>query len=1544
MDDVVDLRETDRIAQSEPSCCYTLYATVPEQGTHFVHPRFSRFLLRSKLRSALHSVFNPQSQPLFTSLSTSKAHFYNCERAAPYGASNLIQLPISFCEHGSKTLAAEQWKALFDCGATDSFVSHSMVKRYSWRVHHEACYVKNGDGTSQVSPGTVRVHVRIGDQFNAFLTLRVIHLAKFQVIIGLDTMRHHHMDLLWDPCLHIRARAKIAGNFKLVHLPVCVLDRTAPDGQDISDYVCDSQEFEASRRAGGFDPDDVSAVLPDDQNPFSMHNIFTDVARLFEDSDTPEEFRERAIATFSLHRERLRADLQSTPSHVTSDVVNDSSKADVSTSVEDLAAAAIDDIVQRDRSLISSSRQSFGVRGQCIYSRAVMHNLRIDSDGALVEDGAEHAAQAPASASTFSAPSSHKDTDLENSFRERIVKLFPALCSDSLPESGPCATWPDGTPSKIRLNLKPGAVPTGRRPFRIPEAYREELQKTIHELLRFKLIEPSLSPYSNPVFFVPKPPRKDGSYAGLRFVWDGRGVNSALESNSYLIPRIEDLIDRVARLKMEANKAGCHVMHMSTIDLRTSFWQLSLDEDSRDLTAFSTSVGQFRWTVLPMGMLTSSAHLQRWIEAVFHRLSSTTFTYKDASGKEHTAYGMVTSYIDDSLVVSFGDSSNGLQVHEQLLMQALAALDRANARIQPAKCEFFRTSVGFLGHDLSAEGISQQATKLEAITHFPPLTNIKSVRAFVSLCSFYRKYIRRFAEIAKPLTDLMRDGHWRDPSAPDIQAAFEALKTALTTAPVLAYFDVTARTELLTDASIVAIGGVVQQTDAEGNTRPIGFYSRRLTDTEANYATYERELLGVKDTLLAFRHWLLGVPVSIRTDHDSLKWLMSQQDITGKRLRWLAIISEFNVTEIKHIPGASNIVADVLSRYPNPKGVNYEETMVPYTNMDVRFSSLEHIHAFNLISTLPSSSLSTIELPPDMAFFNLSGEDDVNFHGDDTPIPSTVPSFDGFVLENCDCAVCRRTCRCEICQLKTEPMCIPCILPVPLQPDDPAPAQEALLANKVTAQDSPAVMPTPQDLFKGNDACDDLLQQEAVRQRLDFDGVDTPDVEEGDLAGGFQGVSTVSAPVHTEAFKKDYAKCKDFARAYKAIGSSTSGKHHLYPDYRINEAGLLVFKDQGVERICVPENQRPWILKSLHDIPLSAHRGHRKLSFMLASRFYFPRMASYVKKYCASCEFCQRNKSYNANTRGIPTPMPIPVSRFSVVSLDILSEFPRTRNGHNAIVCFTDRLTRRVWIEPIDKAASARDLAVVFMRTVFRSQGLCSMLLSDRGPQFASEFWTEFFGLLKTDIRLTSSYHPQSNGGVEKFNKTLLEALRSYVNARHSDWDEYLPHIEFAYNSSPNASTGFSPYKLTLGQEARSPLDTLFTGGGESDDEDDDDAATSGTSSAQSGSKRAKKGYGNAMAKAMANQILCDLREARDALRSAQQEFRERHAAACKPHGYAVGDEVFLSTENVKLKGMPIRKLAPRFIGPFKIKALLGTNAVQVAYTAFQATHRSHQH
>jgi len=122
-----------------------------------------------------------------------------------------------------------------------------------------------------------------------------------------------------------------------------------------------------------------------------------------------------------------------------------------------------------------------------------------------------------------------------------------------------------------------------------------------------------------------------------------------------------------------------------------------------------------------------------------------------------------------------------------------------------------------------------------------------------------------------------------------------------------------------------------------------------------------------------------------------------------------------------------------------------------------------------------------------------------------------------------------------------------------------------------------------------------------------------------------------------------------------------------------------------------------------------------------------------------------------------------------VVALDIVSGFPTTKTGFDAIVVFTDRLTKRVYVEPCTKTASARDLALIFFRTVFRSQGMPRVLLSDNGPQFTSAFWTEFFSLLQTDIRLTSSYHPQSNGQTERFNRTLIEALRSFVNACHDN-------------------------------------------------------------------------------------------------------------------------------------------------------------------------------
>jgi hypothetical protein len=171
------------------------------------------------------------------------------------------------------------------------------------------------------------------------------------------------------------------------------------------------------------------------------------------------------------------------------------------------------------------------------------------------------------------------------------------------------------------------------------------------------------------------------------------------------------------------------------------------------------------------------------------------------------AYGTAVGYVDDIGVVTFGD----IEAHEAYLRMVLGAMEASKLRIQPAKCEFFRTHGAFLGHVLSEEGVSQQPSKLEAIKNWPELTDLKAVRAFVSLCSYYRKFIQNFAGLAQPLTDLMRKDAFKVPFSDEVLESIAALKSALTSAPVLSYFDSQKATELFVDASKFSIGAVLQQ-------------------------------------------------------------------------------------------------------------------------------------------------------------------------------------------------------------------------------------------------------------------------------------------------------------------------------------------------------------------------------------------------------------------------------------------------------------------------------------------------------------------------------------------------------------------------------------------------------------------------------------------------------------------------------------------------------------------------------------------------------------
>ena len=189
-----------------------------------------------------------------------------------------------------------------------------------------------------------------------------------------------------------------------------------------------------------------------------------------------------------------------------------------------------------------------------------------------------------------------------------------------------------------------------------------------------------------------------------------------------------------------------------------------------------------------------------------------------------------------------------------------------------------------------------------------------------------------------------------------------------------------------------SIGAVLQQTDRDGNVRPVGFYSRKLTPAEGRYGTYDRELVGLRDGCLHFRYQLLGVPFTVRTDHSSLRWLLSQPELTAIRQRWLAVLSQFQMTEISHVKGSDNVVADALSRYPEETGQSYDHLLPDEHDMD-----LVCAHFFNLSSGLSMDDFGSLSQDDTVPHVDVS----LDGNGDDLLNSSTTPqAYSENVLED----------------------------------------------------------------------------------------------------------------------------------------------------------------------------------------------------------------------------------------------------------------------------------------------------------------------------------------------------------------------------------------------------------------------------------------------------------------------------------------------------------------------------------------------------------------
>ena len=304
--------------------------------------------------------------------------------------------------------------------------------------------------------------------------------------------------------------------------------------------------------------------------------------------------------------------------------------------------------------------------------------------------------------------------------------------------------------------------------------------------------------------------------------------------------------------------------------------------------------GLYEYTVMPFGLTNAPATFQRLMNEVL---------------REHLD-DFVTVYLDDILIFSKSDDE-----HARHLQWVLGKLREHGLFAKRTKCAFGLDSVEYLGHVVTAEGISPDPAKIEAITTWPAPTDVQELRVFLGMANYYQRFVPRFAHIAAPLTELLRkDAAWTWGSAH--AEAFEELKHRLSTAPILLVPDFSLPFQVGTDASQFAIGAELQQDQGKG-MQPVQYYSRKLNSAERNYHTGERELLAIVAACKRWRPYLAGKENTVLTDHKPLTAIYTQADLSKRQVRWMESLAETRPAII-YREGKAAVVPDALSRRPHP--------------------------------------------------------------------------------------------------------------------------------------------------------------------------------------------------------------------------------------------------------------------------------------------------------------------------------------------------------------------------------------------------------------------------------------------------------------------------------------------------------------------------------------------------------------------------------------------------------------------------------------------------